>query len=752
MSPLRLLAALALTTLLALGAASASIAHPGGGDGTHSSEPLVIAHRGASGYRPEHTLAAYELGARMGADYVEPDLVSTKDGVLVARHENEISGTTDVADHPEFADRKRSKSIDGGLPVEGWWTEDFTLAELKTLRAKERIPLNRPRNTRYDGRYEVPTFQEVIDLAERLSEELGREIGIYPETKHPTYFRSIGLALEEPLIRTLRENGLDRRRANVFVQSFEVGNLEALDRELRVPIVQLLGNKAAQPYDFKVTGDPRTYADLATPAGLREIAGYADGVGPSKDYIVPRDAAGNSLAPTSFVDDAHDAGLLVHPYTFRAENPFLPLELRSGSDPAVWGDARSELEQFFALGVDGLFSDQPNIAVRARGSAKVGRGEPRLVARAILPSDAYQPGPPSGALVTPDNGVTAPFPGQPIPGFSAVLKAEHGRFWAMPDNGYGAKTNSADFLLRLYKIHPEFKTAHGGSGEVEVLRWVQLRDPHERIPFALTRSDRLLTGADFDLESVRRTPDGDLWFGEEFGPFILHTDRRGRVLEAPIALPGVRSPQNPDLPDPDAWNIRASRGFEGMALSSDGRRLYPMLEGALRDDPDPRRRILNEFSIGRGEYTGRTWDYRVDVEFPDAVIGHLTAIDRHRFVLIERDDAQGVEAQQKKIYLIDLRRIDSDGYLEKQLVLDLLVIRDPDGISLPERPGEFGVGDPFSFPLQSVESLEVLDGRRLLIANDNNYPGSDGRWTARDRPDDVELIVVRLPRSNALGG
>jgi len=182
-----------------------------------------------------------------------------------------------------------------------------------------------------------------------------------------------------------------------------------------------------------------------------------------------------------------------------------------------------------------------------------------------------------------------------------------------------------------------------------------------------------------------------------------------------------------------------------MARSIDGKRLYPMLEGALRNDPDRRRRILNEFDLRAGAYTGRTWQYRVDVGFPDAVIGDLTALDEHRFVLIERDDAQGVEARQKKVYLVDLRRVDVDGFLDKRLVLDLLAIPDPDGISLPARPGEFGVGDPFSFPLQSVESLEVLGGERLLIANDNNYPFSDGRWTARDRPDDTELIVVRAP-------
>jgi glycerophosphoryl diester phosphodiesterase len=330
-----------------------------GGSATDSAaadrgQPLVIGHRGASGYRPEHTLASYELAARMGADYVEPDLVITRDGVLVARHENEISQTTDVAKRAEFRSRKTVKRIDGKA-VKGWFTEDFTFAELRTLRARERIPGIRPRNTAYDGRYGVPSFQEVVDLTRRLSRELGREIGLYPETKHPTYFRSIGLPLEEPLVRALTRNGLNRPNAPVFVQSFETGNLRALDRVLRVPLVQLLSSPGATP-----VGDDRTYAQLATPEGLADIATYADGVGPSKDYIVPR-VGGASGTPTSFVDDAHAAGLLVHPYTFRRENAFLPLELRSSSDPAGIGDLAAEIEQFLELGVDGFFTDNPDI-------------------------------------------------------------------------------------------------------------------------------------------------------------------------------------------------------------------------------------------------------------------------------------------------------------------------------------------------------------------------------------------------------
>jgi glycerophosphoryl diester phosphodiesterase len=335
------------------------------GSSKAADKPLVIAHRGASGYRPEHTLGAYALGARMGADYVEPDLVSTKDGVLVARHENEIGGTTDVSDHPEFADRRMTKVIDG-VSITGWFTEDFTLQELKTLKARERIAAVRQRNTLYNDRYEIPTLQEVINLVKRLSRELDRPIGIYPETKHPTYFRGIGLNLEDPLVRTLRRNDLDGRRADVFVQSFEVGNLKELDDRIDTPLVQLFGGPTARPADFIASGDPRTYGDMATPDGLRDISRYADGVGPDKAYVIPRDAAGNLTSPTTFVRDAHRAGLVVHPYTFRNENQFLPVNFRVGADPNAYGNAFGEYAAFYAAGVDGLFADNPDTALEAR--------------------------------------------------------------------------------------------------------------------------------------------------------------------------------------------------------------------------------------------------------------------------------------------------------------------------------------------------------------------------------------------------
>ena len=331
---------------------------------------VVVGHRGASGYRPEHTLAAYELAARMGADFIEPDLVTTKDRVLVARHEPEIGGTTDVAAHPEFAARKKTKILDGA-PLTGWFTEDFTLRELKTLRAKERIPALRQQNTVFDGKYQVPTLQEVIDLTKRLSRELDRPIGIYPETKHPTYFQQQGLALEPALVTTLNRNGLNRPNAKVFVQSFEVANLKALDKQLRVPLVQLTSATGA-PYDFIVSGDKRTYADVVSAKGLQEVSTYADGVGPAKDQVIPLDSTGKLGTPTPLVRDAHRAGLVVHPYTFRVENNFLPPNLRSSTVLADSGNLFAEIATFRKAGIDGLFSDNADIALAAEKESKAG--------------------------------------------------------------------------------------------------------------------------------------------------------------------------------------------------------------------------------------------------------------------------------------------------------------------------------------------------------------------------------------------
>ncbi|KHL10958.1 glycerophosphoryl diester phosphodiesterase [Mumia flava] len=332
----------------------------------HASEPYVIAHRGASGYRPEHTLAAYRLAIRQGADVIEPDLVITRDGVLVARHENEIGGTTDVADHPEFADRRTTKTIDGRA-ISGWFTEDFTLAELKTLRAKERLPQVRPANTVYDGRYEVPTLAEVIDLAARASRRTGRTIEVVPETKHPTYFASIGLDLSDPLVRLLRQRNLDGRRSPVTIQSFEVGNLADLSRRVRNPLA-LNVSASGQPYDYTVAGNPTTYADLVKPAGLKKLSRFIDIVSAEKNVLIPRDANGYLTEPTDVIDDAHRFGLEVVSWTFRAENQFLAADFRIGTDPNAIGDLEGEVTTFLRAGIDGLFSDHPDIAVAARDS------------------------------------------------------------------------------------------------------------------------------------------------------------------------------------------------------------------------------------------------------------------------------------------------------------------------------------------------------------------------------------------------
>ncbi|MGW0218713.1 esterase-like activity of phytase family protein [Micromonospora chokoriensis] len=375
------------------------------------------------------------------------------------------------------------------------------------------------------------------------------------------------------------------------------------------------------------------------------------------------------------------------------------------------------------------------------------RPEVTLRDRALLSATAYQPGPVSGTQLatTPVNGITAPFPGQPIPGFSAVIPAQPGdrsgrRLLAMPDNGFGAKTNSADFLLRAYEIEPNYQR-HG----VTVRGHISFRDPDRRVPFPIVNGDtpeRLLTGADFDIESLARDARGDLWIGDEFGPYLVRTDRSGKVLQAPIPLPdGTRSPQSPDLAPGETPTLRASNGFEAMATSADGWTLYPILEGARVNDADQRRRVVYEFDVRHNRYTGRTWSFRVDD--PSLLVGDAAVLDGHRLLLIERDNGMGQQSVVKRLVVTDLDEVGADGYLPRRTVVDLMRVADPKGVSTPARPGEYGVGPLFSFPLQSVESVLPLGGDRVLVANDNNFPGNDGRIPGR--PDDTELIVIDVP-------
>ena len=317
---------------------------------------LVIAHRGASGRRPEHTLAAYRLAVEEGADVIEPDVVATRDGALVVRHENEVSGTTDVARRPELADRRAVKTVDGER-VEGWFTEDLTLAEIKTLRAVERLPELRPESAGYDGQFEVPTFAEVVALAAELGAARGRPVGLYPETKHPNHFRRIGLPLEVPLVEALRQWSLTERDDHAWIQSFEPSSLELLRGLTRLRLVQLVAPDGG-PADRPGT----SYRDMTTADGLATVATTADVLGPATSMVLADD-----LTPTSLVADAHRARLAVHAWTVRAENVFLPPALQTGGGPGAWGDLAAEVRALAAAGVDGLFTDYPAETLTALG-------------------------------------------------------------------------------------------------------------------------------------------------------------------------------------------------------------------------------------------------------------------------------------------------------------------------------------------------------------------------------------------------
>lgn len=586
--------------------------------------PKILGHRGASGKLPEHTLEAYKQAIADGADFIEPDLVVTKDGVLIARHEpalailnpdgtlNLSNTTTDVYDitkYPQFADRKKTVSLDG-TEITGWFAEDFTLEEIKTLRAIQRVPF---RDQSFNGQFEIPTLAEIIDLVKEVEAETGKKIGIYPETKHPTYSaeeatyvgttEKINRNISEILIDTLKaENFTDPSR--IFIQSFEVGNLKDLHDRIMpeagvdIPLVQLFDAAGitlngeiieTQPYDFEVSDDLRTYGDLRTPEGLAEIATYADGIGPWKRLIVSvrgTDANNDGLAddinndgtvneadrtllpPTTLVQDAHNAGLQVHPYTFRDEDLYLAADYK--------GNPELEFQQFFQLGVDALFTDFPDTGDKVR-----------------------------------------------------------------------------DFLS----------------------------DPQNNL---------------------------------------------------------VRSPQNPDVLSGDAFaNLGGSKGFEGGAINASKTKLYMLLEGTVQGDAPGALRI-NEFDIASRKYTDNKLYYKL--ENPAYAIGDLAVINDNEYLVVERDGGQGTSAQFKKIFKIDLSKTDSNGYVVKEEVADLLNIQDPNDLN--------GDGKTtFDFPFVTIENVLVVDKNTILVANDNNYPFSTGR--PGDDPqnpviDNNEIILLKL--------
>nr|WP_322657642.1 phytase [Dendronalium sp. ChiSLP03b]MDZ8203938.1 phytase [Dendronalium sp. ChiSLP03b] len=477
--------------------------------------PLVIGHRGASGSRPEHTLESYKLAIADGADFIEPDLVATKDGYLVARHENDISGTTDVANHLEFADRKTTKKIDG-VDVTGWFTEDFTLAELKTLNARERLPELRGTKFDNDG-LKIPTLEEIIDLVKQVETETGRKIGIYPETKHPTYFTNLGINLGQKLVDTLvAKEFTDPKR--VFIQSFEVGNLKELKQDImpeagiNLPLVQLFGGATSRPYDFVVSGDTRTYGDLSKPTELKAIATYATGIGPDKRLIVPvkgfdingdgkddditgdgvvNDADRITTTPTTLVQDAHDAGLLVHPYTFRKEGVFLARDYN--------GDLKKEFEQFIDLGVDGYFTDFPGIGDLVRDQFV---GEPAV--SNLASSKGFE-----GMAISPDKKTLYPLLEGTVAGdlagslriykFDVASKQFQGLqgFYHLedPNNAIGDFTaiNENEYLVierdngqgetaqfkKIFKVDLSKKDANGFVAKEEIADLLNIQDPND---------------------------------------------------------------------------------------------------------------------------------------------------------------------------------------------------------------------------------------------------------------------------------
>ncbi len=373
--------------------------------------------------------------------------------------------------------------------------------------------------------------------------------------------------------------------------------------------------------------------------------------------------------------------------------------------------------------------------------------DPVLEGRAKLSALHQADGPDSGKDAFDGNGQTHPFNGQVIPGFSGVVEIGDGTFYGLPDNGFGSKTNSSDFRLRIYQVKPNWETAATAKnpenvGGIEVLHQIDLKDPERKITWPIVNNDnddRLLTGADFDPESIVQASDGSFWIGEEFGPYILHFSADGTLLHAPYPHPGVKSPSNPTLSADEKPNLRNSKGFEAMATN--GRYLYPIFEGYLDDAEDKRERIVSQFDTETGEYTGATWTYVAESE--DALIGDAFLTKDGRLLVLERDDSLGSDAALKKVFEVrNFGDVEASTTLQKHLMADLLNIANPGRIGMVSDARAYGVGDPFAFALRSVETIIQLEDGRYLTALDNNFPGDDGRY--RGKPDDTEMIIFSV--------
>ncbi|MBW4616739.1 MAG: phytase [Desmonostoc vinosum HA7617-LM4] len=918
--------------------------------------PIVIGHRGASGELPEHTLGSYKLAIARGADFIEPDLVSTKDGVLIARHEPNLIATTDVATRLEFADRKTTKIVDGKAE-EGFFASDFTLAEIKTLRA---IMPQSFRTQIFNGVYEIPTFEEVIELVKQIEKDTGRKIGIYPETKHPTYHDDLGLSLEEPLLATLEKTKFTDP-SRIFIQSFETSNLKELNEKTDIPLVQLLDAfdvnldgslQEVSPYDFVVNGDTRTYADLRTPEGLEEIATYADGIGPWKRMIVSVkgvDQDGDGAAddvngdgtvndtdktltePTSLVKDAHAAGLLVHPYTFRNEASYLAADYNNNPE--------AEFKQFIQLGVDGYFTDFPGtgnlvrdqltgefvrspqnpdvlnqtefntldgkapLVIGHRGASGsrpehtlvsyklaiadgadfiepdlVATKDGKLVARhenalAILNDD--------GTVNTTDTSTdiylrpefadrktTKVIDGRTITGwFTEDLTLEElktlnaiERLPALRGTKFDndkLKVPTLEEIIDLVNeieketgrkigIYPETKHPtyfanlgiNLGEKLVETLVAKEFTDPERvfiqsfevgnlkelkqqlmpkagiNIPLVQLFGGATDRPYDFIVSGDNRTY-GDLTKPTELAAIATYAagigpnkrlivpaqtvDRDGdgkpddlngdgtisdadRILGTPTTLvedahdvglqvhpytfrnedfylaadyngdptkeftqfinlgvdayftdfPGTGDLVRDKLAgEPATANLGGSKGFEGMAISPDKKTLYPLLEGTVTGDPAGSLRIY-KFDVATEKYQGLLGLYKM--ENPNNAIGDFTAVNDNEYLVIERDGGQGESAKFKKIFKVDLSKIDTNGFVAKQEIADLLAIQDPNDLN---KDGS----TIFNFPFVTIEDVLVLDAKTILVANDNNYPFSQGRPPAIDNN---EIIILEL--------